>query len=52
LVVSGCAVSDTIVLALTAALAWGLWQLMATWGAMAACWLWGWAMWVCKELGA
>jgi len=37
--------TDALLLSLTAALAWGLWQLMA-------CWAWAWGMWVCRELGA
>jgi 4-amino-4-deoxy-L-arabinose transferase-like glycosyltransferase len=42
---------DMLLLALTAALSWGLWRLMETGGAMGACWLWGWGIWLCKELG-
>jgi len=45
-------VTDLLLLPLTAALSWGMWQLMATWGAMAACWLWGWGWWMARELRA
>jgi hypothetical protein len=51
-VVSSCTVNDTIVLALTAGMTWGLWRLMETWGAMGACWLWAWGMWIAREMRA
>lgn len=43
---------DLLLLSLTAALTWGIWQLIETWGAMGACWLWGWGMWFARELRA
>jgi hypothetical protein len=43
---------DMLLLALTAGLTWGLWRLMETWGAMGACWLWGWGWWLAREMRA
>ena len=51
-VVPGDTMSDAIVLALTAAMTWGLWQALVMWGVVVDQWLWAWGMWVCRELGA
>ena len=41
---------DLLLLALTAGMSWGMWRIMETWGALAACWLWAW--WMARELRA
>ena len=48
--VSGCTVNDSIVLALTGALTWGMWRLMETWGDMGAAWVWAWGWWIAREM--
>jgi len=42
--------TDLLLLALTAGMTWGMWRLMETWGDMAACWLWGWGMYVARMM--
>jgi hypothetical protein len=42
---------DVAMLALTAALTWGMWWALEAWGDMAACWLWAWAWWIAREMG-
>lgn len=42
--------TDALLLALTALLTWGMWRLLCAWGALGACWLWGWGMWFVREL--
>jgi hypothetical protein len=45
-------VSDTLVLALTAALTWGMWRALGEWGDMGAAWVWAWGMWIAREMRA
>jgi len=42
--------TDALLLSLAALLTWGLWRLIETWGALGACWLWAWGMWVASLL--
>jgi len=42
--------TDLLLLALTAALTWGLWRALGEWGEMGACWLWGWGWWVARMM--
>ena len=42
---------DVLLLVLTALLTWGMWRMMETWGAMGACWLWAWGMWIMSWRG-
>ena len=42
--------TDLLLLALTAALTWGLWRALGEWGEMGACWLWAWGWWVARMM--
>jgi hypothetical protein len=43
--------TDLLLLALYAALTWGLWRGLEAWGDMAACWAVAWAWWIAREMG-
>jgi hypothetical protein len=37
---------DALLLSLTAALTWGMWRALETWGVIVDQWAWAWGMWV------
>ena len=44
--------TDALLLALTAALTWGLWRALETWGARVEAGAWAWMWWVAREMRA
>jgi len=43
-------VTDLLLLALTAALSWGMWRAIERYEAGVGRWLWVWAMWVARMM--
>ena len=44
--------TDLLLLALTAALTWGMWRALGAWGVAVDQWAWAWGMWIAREMRA